>query len=129
MRECVCVAGTCTDLNWEVEGWGSWKAWATSQNGYSVELEACVNEQAVQVLGPSDKGMVYNVRDNSRGKMILRLRDADGVAVLEGAETIAAQVEVGGETWSECWKASVRPMPQPLRMLVNLFHRSGAKTS
>lgn len=88
-----------------------------------------MKEEAVQVLGPSVQGMIYNVRDNSRGRMTLTLRDADGMAVLEGAETLAAQVEVGGEAWSECWKASVRAMPQPLRALVNLFHQSGAKTS
>lgn len=83
----------------------------------------------MQVLGPSKRGMVYNVRDNSKGRMTLTLRDADGMAVLEGVETLAAQVEVGGEPWSERWEASVRPMPQPLRALVNLFHQSGAKTS
>eukprot|EP00177_Eucheuma_denticulatum_P002657 GFKZ01004774.1.p1 GENE.GFKZ01004774.1~~GFKZ01004774.1.p1 ORF type:complete len:419 (-),score=27.23 GFKZ01004774.1:808-1950(-) len=119
----------CESLHWEVEGWGSWKVWGRSANGYTVELEARTEEQAVDVLGPSAKGMIYNVRDNARGSIRLTLRDPCGDAVLDGVQSTAAQVEVGGEKWTEPWKAGVRKMPQPLRGLVNIFHRPGARTA
>lgn len=112
----------CTILSWNVHAWGSWRAEAVSRSGHRIVFEASTQERAVEVLGPSRNGMVYNVWDNARGKLIVNLVDGAGNAILDGVRCEIAQVEVGGEAWEGKWEASVRPLPQPVRGIVNLLN-------
>lgn len=119
---------SCESLQWSVDRWGYWKAWSKSRTGHMVEFEASASEPPVSVLGPSDNGMVFNVRDCARGLLTLTLKDEDGNCILDRVACDNAQVEVGGE-WEDDWKASVTPMPWPLRSLVNQFNGPKVCTS
>lgn len=86
-------------------------------------LEATTTDGAVDVLGPSADGMVFNVRDCARGTLTMTLVGPDGNTILDKVGTEAAQVENGGETWTDEWEAEVSPMPQPIRAAVNAVDR------
>lgn len=125
----VSLKGNCETLDWDVSVWGSWKASATAMTGHTAELVATTSEGPVEVLGPSQGGMIYNVLDNARGALTLTVRDSAGNAVLDRVECRSAQVEIGGGPWPEPWKATVRKLPQPIRGAINLFHRPKVQTS
>lgn len=84
-------------------------------------IEANTDEKAVEVLGPSKDGMVFNVRDCARGRLTVTLTDEFGKIILKRVKCDNAQVEVGGE-WSGDWAATVRILPWLIRFFINLFN-------
>ena len=55
------------------------------------------------VRTPTARGLVFNCRDTTRGKLNLELRDRTGKIIIK-ASTIQAGLEVGGAPWNEAWK-------------------------
>ncbi|CAN8074357.1 unnamed protein product [Agarophyton chilense] len=111
----------CEYVKWDVDEWGSWKASAKALAGHEMIIEAYTKEPPVQVLGPSTGGMVFNVRDCSRGELTATLKDKDGEIILDHIKCRNAQVEVGGE-WDGRWVAEVPPFACILRYLIHFFN-------
>lgn len=53
--------------------------------------------------------MVFNVRDDARDRLTLKLHNPDGKVILDHVETNSAQVEVRGERWEVDWDARMKP--------------------
>lgn len=119
----------CESVDWQVAGWGSWKATSVAQTGHFITFESSTNEPPVDILGPSENGLIYNVRDCSRGYLKFSLKAPDGQYILEDVQCRNAQVEVGGDSWEDDWVVQVKPMPWALRTLVNWFNGPKVETS
>lgn len=115
-----------TNIDWRVS-WGEWNVSAKSRNGYSVTLTGRCSEAGVYILGPTEHGMAYTMRDTMRGNLHVCLRDVEGNVMVD-AHCPTAQLETGGEPWEEPWEASVAPMTQPLRAIVNAFNEPKVNT-
>lgn len=115
---------TVRALRWAVR-WGRWSVNAEARSGHSVVVEGStkVGDEGLGVLGPTGEGgMKVTMRDSMNGEMRVVLKCPEG-EVLVDATACNGQLEIGGEPWSEgAWKASVPPMGQPLRGLVNVFN-------
>lgn len=113
----------CKTLCWEVDKWGSWYASAKSRTGHEISMSARTDDQGAYVLGPSAIGMVYNVRDAAYGELFVSLREPSGKFIVQNAKCVCAQVEIGGGPWEDTWNASVKPLSQPLRGIINFGAR------
>lgn len=113
----------CHSLSWNVKKWGLWEARAKSRTGHEVSMIAKSSDAGAFVLGPSMTGMMYNIHDAAYGEMSLSLRSPDGRFIVKNAKCDCAQVEIGGGPWDDTWNASVKPLSQPLRGLINIGSR------
>lgn len=120
---------SCQELRWRVAGWGKWEASARARTGHSVRLLAETADEGAMVLGPTVRGMEFNVRDAAYGRMVIDLWGPDGRPILDGARCDVAQVEVGGKVWRSDWVCDVKPLRQPLRGIINLGAGRVATTS
>lgn len=114
-------------VDWIVR-WGKWSISSESRNGFRVKLSGSTDEAGKPVLGPTENGMKFTMRDTMRGHLQVALTNAFGKTIVK-AESTNAQLEVGGEPWSEEWVASVPPLKQPLRGIVNYFNKPKVETS
>lgn len=112
---------TCTSLQWAVR-WGCWSVASVSRDGFRAQLTGTTSENGVQILGPTDHGMRFTMRDTMHGHLRVSLIDPSGNTVVETNST-NAQLEIGGEPWGKEWMASVPGLKQPLRGIINYFNR------
>lgn len=121
---------SAVNLDWNVR-WGTWQMSSTSRTGFHVQLKGTADDQGTYVLGPTDEGMKFTMRDSMRGRLHLKLCDRDGTVIVD-ASTSCAQLEIGGEPWDDdedgTWIASVKQMKQPLRGIINMFNGSNVET-
>lgn len=123
---------SATHMQWDVR-WGNWQMKSTSRNGFEVTLAGvCETEdQGVWRLGPTEKGMKFTVRDAMKASLTVTLKDKKGNTVVD-ARSAYAQWEVGSQPWEKVerevdeegvWMTCVKPLPQPVRAVINLFNR------
>ncbi|MEL6496158.1 MAG: tocopherol cyclase family protein [Cyanobacteria bacterium J06623_7] len=89
-----------SQMSWRIEPWGQWYLRGQSAQ-YEVVLQGETDLPGTYVRTPTAKGMVFNCRDTTKGKLSLTLYDK-GQKVLESSSTQAG-LEVGGSSWDKTW--------------------------
>ena len=123
-------------MEWDVRPWGEWILTGRSTKGerpFEVALHATCDVPGVVLRAPTEKeGMVYFCRDSFRTNATLWLWElvwdatngeyVRGKAIIDGATSKHAAVEVGGGPWWDRWKGQSR-MKQPFKALVRFPYR------
>lgn len=91
-----------SQVSWQIEPWGRWQLQGVSAD-YRVILEGTTDLLGTCVRTPTAKGLVFNCRDTTRGKLNLVLSDRAGKTIIE-AHSDRAGLEVGGAPWNEPWQ-------------------------
>ena len=87
-------------VSWQIEPWGQWQLEGKSDR-YEVTITGETDLPGTYVRTPTAKGLVYNCRDTTKGKLNLVLRENRRTIV--SATTTQAGLEVGGEDWTKAW--------------------------
>ena len=90
-----------SQVSWQIEPWGKWRVEGKSRS-FTVILEGETELTGTYVRTPTAKGLVFNCRDTTQGKLKLQLRSNSGAIIVE-ASTNLAGLEVGGESWEQAW--------------------------
>jgi tocopherol cyclase len=90
-----------SQVNWQIQPWGRWQMQAVNQN-FEVILIGTTDLPGTYVRTPTAKGLLFNCRDVTRGKLILELRLRRGKTILK-ADSCLAGLEVGGSPWNQDW--------------------------
>ncbi len=90
-----------SEVKWQIQPWGEWRMEASNKD-FTVKAIATTNLLGNYVRTPTAKGLVFNCRDTTRGKLYLELSHR-GKTIFQ-AESDNAGLEIGGETWNGVWK-------------------------
>ena len=90
-----------SEVSWHIEPWGSWHMEGKSAE-FTVIIEGETNLPGTYVRTPTAKGLVFNCRDTTKGKLKLQLKSNSGKILVE-AQTDLAGLEVGGAPWDTAW--------------------------
>jgi tocopherol cyclase len=90
-----------SEVSWQIEPWGKWQVQAKSEN-FLVTLLGETDLPGVYVRTPTAKGLVFNCRDTTKGKLSLELSYLNGKSIIK-AESYLAGLEVGGAPWDTVW--------------------------
>jgi tocopherol cyclase len=90
-----------SQVSWHIEPWGKWQIQGKSDR-YTVTLTGQTDLSGTYVRTPTAKGLVFNCRDTTRGKLNLVLSKGTGEKIIE-ANSTQAGLEVGGEPWNRTW--------------------------
>ncbi|BAZ44602.1 hypothetical protein NIES4102_16140 [Chondrocystis sp. NIES-4102] len=90
-----------SDVNWQIKPWGEWQMQAQSAE-FMVSLSGETDLPGVYVRTPTAQGLVFNCRDTTQGKLILRLSDRSGKEIITATSHLAG-LEVGGAPWNQSW--------------------------
>ena len=90
-----------SQVSWQIEPWGKWQLEGKTAQ-YRVILTGETDLPGTYVRTPTAKGLVFNCRDTTRGKLSLALYRSTGEKIVE-AHTTMAGLEVGGAPWTEAW--------------------------
>jgi tocopherol cyclase len=94
-----------SQISWQIEPWGKWQLQGKSSQ-YEVILTGETNLSGTYVRTPTSKGLLFNCRDTTRGRLSLSLYKYRGQAIEETiveASSVLGGLEVGGMPWSEVW--------------------------
>ena len=91
-----------SQVSWHVEPWGKWQIKAVSKQ-YRVSIIGTTDVLGTYVRTPTAKGLVFNCRDTTQGKLSLELSDLNGKIVVCDRTSLAG-LEVGGEPWNQVWQ-------------------------
>ena len=89
-----------SQVSWKIEPWGKWQLQGNSAH-YTVTLKGETDLPGTYVRTPSAKGLIFNCRDTTRGKLNLALYERNK-KILKASSTQAG-LEVGGEPWNTAW--------------------------
>ncbi len=89
------------EVSWQIQPWGTWQMQAVKQN-WTVTLTGTADLMGTYVRTPTAKGLVFNCRDTTQGKLNLELRSRNGRTVFRANSNLAG-LEVGGSPWDEPW--------------------------
>jgi tocopherol cyclase len=92
-----------SQITWEIEPWGKWQMFAVRDN-YSVTLTGTTDLPGTYVRTPTAKGLVFNCRDTTKGKLSLELKSQ--AKVILQANSNLAGLEIGGSPWEQSWLVS-----------------------
>ncbi len=90
-----------SQVSWQIEPWGKWRLQGKSAE-YKVTVSGETDLPGTYVRTPTAKGLVFNCRDTTKGKLSLSLCDRTGKTIVE-ANSISAGLEVGGAPWDKAW--------------------------
>lgn len=90
-----------SQVSWQVEPWGKWQLQGKSVE-YEVILTGTTNLSGTYVRTPTAKGLVFNCRDTTQGKLSLILSDCQGKTIVTATSNLAG-LEVGGAPWEKAW--------------------------
>ena len=88
------------EVKWQIQPWGEWRMEASNDN-FTVTLVGTTDLLGTYVRTPTAKGLVFNCRDTTRGKLHLELSHS-GKTILK-ADSGNAGLEIGGSPWNEAW--------------------------
>lgn len=83
-----------SQVTWQVTPWGNWQLQGKSTD-YKVTLKGETDLPGTYVRTPTAKGLVFNCRDTTQGKLSLALHDHQGKIIVEANSNLAG-LEVGG---------------------------------
>ncbi|WP_036485872.1 tocopherol cyclase family protein [Myxosarcina sp. GI1] len=90
-----------SQISWQVQPWGKWQI-QTSNRDYQINLTGTTNLPGTFVRVPTAKGLVFNCRDTTKGKLTLELRSRYGKTIVMANSNLAG-LEIGGSSWDEPW--------------------------
>jgi tocopherol cyclase len=94
-----------SQISWQIEPWGKWQLQGKSSQ-YEVILTGETNLSGTYVRTPTVKGLLFNCRDTTRGRLSLSLYKHRGQTMKETiieANSMLGGLETGGLPWSEAW--------------------------
>lgn len=96
-----------SQVSWQIKPWGEWRLQGKlgQFEQYEVVLTGETNLSGSYVRTPTAKGLVFNCRDTTQGKLSLSLSDCQGKTIIE-ASSNQAGLEIGGTPWENTWVAS-----------------------
>jgi tocopherol cyclase len=96
-----------SQVSWQIKPWGEWKLQAklAQDEQYEVVLRGETTLSGTYVRTPTAKGLVFNCRDTTLGKLSLSLYDCQGQIIVE-ADSNQAGLEIGGAPWDKTWVVS-----------------------
>jgi len=89
-------------VHWEVQPWGSWRIRAENDR-YIINIIGATNRPATQVRVPTERGLVFDCRDTTRGELQVELRDKCSNQTRLKATSNLAGLETGGD-WDGVWR-------------------------
>ena len=89
-----------SQIKWEIEPWGKWQMQAI-KDCYTVTLRGTTDLPGTYVRTPTAKGLVFNCRDTTIGKLFLELKSHTEV-ILQAHSNLAG-LEIGGSPWNQSW--------------------------
>ena len=90
-----------SQISWQIEPWGKWQIEGKTAQ-YKVKIVGETNSLGTYVRTPTAKGLVFNCRDTTSGKLSLALFLHTGEKIVE-AYTNQAGLEVGGSPLTDTW--------------------------
>ncbi len=87
-----------SQVSWQIQPWGKWRMEAI-KGDLVVTLIGTTDLPGTYVRTPTAKGLVFNCRDTTKGKLSLKLR-YQGKIILN-ANSCLAGLEIGGSPWDE----------------------------
>ncbi len=87
-----------SQVSWQIQPWGEWRMEAIKEN-FVVTLIGTTDLPGTYVRTPTAKGLVFNCRDTTKGKLSLRLRYQGKIII--NANSCFAGLEIGGHPWNE----------------------------
>ena len=90
-----------SQVNWQIQPWGEWQMQAVNQD-FSIALIGTTDLPGAYVRTPTAQGLIFNCRDTTKGKLVVKLCDRHRQTILQ-AESHLAGLEVGGSPWNEAW--------------------------
>jgi tocopherol cyclase len=90
-----------SQISWQIQPWGKWQMEAVNQDG-KIKLRGSTDLAGTYVRTPTSKGLIFNCRDTTQGKLNLELRSDSGKILLQ-ADSNLAGLEIGGSPWNEEW--------------------------
>jgi tocopherol cyclase len=98
-----------SEVSWEIQPWGKWQIQAKSAE-FMVTLSGETDLSGTYVRTPTAKGLIFNCRDTTKGKLNLELRAREawatpnrtGIQIVK-ANSHLAGLEVGGAPWDTVW--------------------------
>lgn len=92
-----------SEISWCIEPWEKWQIEAVSKQ-YKVSIVGTTKSLGTYVRTPTAKGLVFNCRDTTQGRLSLELSSLDGKIIVSDRSNLAG-LEVGGEPWNEVWRS------------------------
>ena len=92
-----------SQISWDIKPWGTWKMEAINDN-YTVTLTGTTNLPGTYVRTPTAKGLVFNCRDTTEGKLTIELKQKAKTIVKANSDL--AGLEIGGAPWKNSWISS-----------------------
>ena len=89
-----------SQITWDIKPWGQWQMFAVKDN-YSVTLTGTTSLPGTYVRTPTARGLVFNCRDTTKGKLSLELKSQTKV-ILQASSNLAG-LEIGGSPWDKSW--------------------------
>jgi len=90
-----------SEVIWQIEPWGKWQLQGKSDR-YEITLVGTTDSLGTYVRTPTAKGLVFNCRDTTKGKLSIVLSERNGRTIIE-AKSDRAGLEVGGADWTQAW--------------------------
>ncbi|MEO1690722.1 MAG: tocopherol cyclase family protein [Cyanobacteria bacterium J06631_6] len=90
-----------SQVSWQIQPWGQWQLQAKSAQ-YLITLTGATDLPGTYVRTPTAKGLLFNCRDTTQGKLKLVLSDHAGNNIVT-ATSVLAGLETGGSGWEETW--------------------------
>jgi len=90
-----------SEVSWQIDPWGYWYMEAKSVD-FNVILEGTTNSLGTYVRTPTAKGLVFNCRDTTQGKLKLKLFSHTGTIIVKAISNLAG-LEIGGGPWDQTW--------------------------
>ena len=91
-----------SQVSWQIEPWGQWQIKGVSSE-FEVSLTGTTNLSGTYVRTPTAKGLIFNCRDTTKGRLDLKLNHRNGKIVVEATSNLAG-LEVGGAPWDRVWE-------------------------
>ncbi len=89
------------EVKWQIQPWGNWHMEALNDS-FTVTLIGTTDLPGNYVRTPTAKGLVFNCRDTTRGKLILKLQTHYGKTIVQ-TDSCNVGLEIGGESWNKEW--------------------------
>lgn len=93
-----------SQVSWHIEPWGKWEMKGVSSE-FEVSLTGTTNLSGIYVRTPTAKGLVFNCRDTTKGRLDLKLNHRNGKTLVEATSNLAG-LEVGGAPWDRVWQVT-----------------------
>jgi tocopherol cyclase len=89
-------------VSWQVQPWGFWQMEAVNRD-WQITLTGNTDLPGNYVRTPTAKGLVFNCRDTTKGKLTLELKSHNDRIILQ-ADSNLAGLEIGGFSGNSQWR-------------------------